>query len=150
MKGGSLKNLIIERYYNNKLFKDIECSIIIKNILEGLNHLHSQKIIHRDIKPENILLKDKNDLNSIKISDFGLSTFLQENEEKDDCGTLIYRCPELHKTSENTDIWACGFILYILASGGIHPIYKNEMNRKTYIELLTNIKEWSFPDTFPM
>jgi len=111
MKGGSLKNFIIEKHLNNSILRDLDCSIIIRNILEGLNHLHSQNIIHRDIKPENILLKDKNDLSSVKISDFGLSTIIQENEENEDCGTLIYMSPELHMTSENNDLWACGFIL---------------------------------------
>ncbi len=150
MKGGSLKNFIIEKHLNNSILRDLDCSIIIRNILEGLNHLHSQNIIHRDIKPENILLKDKNDLNSVKISDFGLSTIIQENEANEECGTLIYKCPEHYKTNENNDLWACGFILYILASGGLHPIYRNGMDRKTYIDHLTNIKEWSFPDTFPL
>jgi serine/threonine protein kinase len=150
MKGGSLKNFIIERYLNNFTLRDSDCSIILKNILEGLNHLHSQNIIHRDIKPDNILLKDKNDISSVKISDFGLSTIIQENQENQDCGTLIYMSPELHKTSENSDLWACGFILYILASGGLHPIYRNGMSLNTYMDNLTNIKEWSFPDTFPL
>jgi serine/threonine protein kinase len=31
-------------------------------------------VIHRDIKPENILVGNENDLSSVKISDFGLST----------------------------------------------------------------------------
>ena len=30
----------------------------IKELLNGLSHMHSLKIIHRDLKPENILLKN--------------------------------------------------------------------------------------------
>jgi serine/threonine protein kinase len=29
--------------------------------------------MHRDLKPENIMFEDENDLNSLKIVDFGLS-----------------------------------------------------------------------------
>jgi len=30
-------------------------------------------ICHRDIKPENIMFRDKNDINNLKLLDFGLS-----------------------------------------------------------------------------
>ncbi len=52
VEGGSLKDLIYEKYYSKEpFFKDSECSTIIKNILEGLEYIHSKKIMHRDIKP---------------------------------------------------------------------------------------------------
>jgi len=52
VEGGTLKDLIEEKYYSKEpFFKDSECSLIIKNILEGLYYIHSKKIIHRDIKP---------------------------------------------------------------------------------------------------
>ena len=45
-----------------------------KQILNGLAHMHEQKVIHRDLKPENILLKD----NVVKICDLGSSKVLDE------------------------------------------------------------------------
>ena len=42
-----------------------------------MSYLHQNKIVYRDLKPENILL----DLNgNLKITDFGLSKTLEENE----------------------------------------------------------------------
>jgi len=44
--------------------------------------LHDKNIAHRDIKPENILYQTLNKGENkylIKISDFGTSTFLEEN-----------------------------------------------------------------------
>jgi len=153
MEGGSLKDLIIKRYKKNSVFfTDQECSLIIKNILEGLGYLHSFNIIHRDIKPENIMLRNTDDLSSITICDFGFSTFLEEENDYTECGTMIYMAPELFKNQVNStiDCWACGFILYILCSGGMHPIYKHNMNSDMYMYKLQNIKEWTFPDEFPM
>lgn len=47
---------------------------IIKNILEGLNHLHRLGIVHSDIKPENIVLRDPNDFSSVCLIDFETCT----------------------------------------------------------------------------
>lgn len=51
------------------------------------------KVAHRDLKPENILLKDKmSDI--VKITDFGLSRFLDEGSYlKTLCGTPMYLAP---------------------------------------------------------
>lgn len=40
----------------------------MRDIVTGLEYLHSQHIIHRDVKPENLLLTSDG---HIKISDFG-------------------------------------------------------------------------------
>lgn len=46
----------------------------IKEILNGLHHMHELRIVHRDLKPENILLKN----GEVKICDFGSSKFIDE------------------------------------------------------------------------
>ena len=46
-------------------------SIILYNILCGINFLHSANIMHRDIKPANILINSECE---IKICDFGMAT----------------------------------------------------------------------------
>ena len=156
MKGGSLKQFIIERYKNkeNFLFRDEECALIMLNLLEGLNYIHNSHIIHRDIKPENIMLGDKTDFNSIKICDFGVSTTFLEQEEKRSsfCGTTIYMAPEIFnkQANETTDIWACGFILHILCGGGMHPIFRPSMKMDKYKDELKNMKDWELPEKFPM
>ena len=45
----------------------------MRNIISAVKYIHSKDVIHRDLKPENILLNNRNDFNSVKICDFGLS-----------------------------------------------------------------------------
>lgn len=98
------------------------------------------------------MLSKKGCLDMIKICDFGLSTNLDDSDSKK-CGTLIYMAPELfvnQSYNESIDSWACGFVLYILCSGGMHPLYQKEYDIDQYQECLKNLQDWDFPEKFPM
>ena len=147
IEGGNLKDLIIKRYIDNNvyLFRDSECSQIMKGILEALNYLHKKNIIHRDIKPENILFKTKDDLSSVIICDFGLAYQMSEYENSisGSCGTMIYMAPEilLKKNYDYlVDSFSAGIVLYILCSGGMHPFYTKGMSQKEYTEKIVRQK----------
>ena len=147
IEGGNLKDLIIKRYMDNNvyLFRDSECSQIMKGIFEAINYLHKKNIIHRDIKPENILFKNKDDLSSVILCDFGLAYKLNEYENSitGSCGTTIYMAPEilLKKNYDYlVDSFSAGIVLYILCSGGKHPFYTRGMSQKDYIEKIIQQK----------
>ena len=57
----------------HKKISEEEASLVLRQVLSAIAYLHNNQICHRDIKPENIMLSKENDLNSIKIIDFGLS-----------------------------------------------------------------------------
>ena len=108
-------NYLIKR---GKLLENL-AKIIFKQIIAGLQFLHTNNIVHRDIKPSNILI-DSN--NNIKIIDFGVSKILKKGEiMKDYCGTTLYMAPEIieRKGYEgySCDIWSAGVILYNMISG---------------------------------
>lgn len=57
-----------------------DAKLVFKQILRGLEEIHSKNIIHRDIKLENILLKRNAKGEYIcKIGDFGLARPIDNN-----------------------------------------------------------------------
>ena len=61
---GTLSTLIEEK---RKLEPDL-CVFYAAEIVEGLKHVHENKIMHRDLKPENLLIDEHRHL---KLIDFG-------------------------------------------------------------------------------
>lgn len=45
---------------------------LVSQVFHAFKYIHSKNILHRDIAPNNILIKTYDDMNLVKISDFGL------------------------------------------------------------------------------
>ena len=118
---------------NPEFFKNI----VIK-LATVLKELNSKGVMHRDIKPSNIYLKNENDLNSIKLGDFGCSIYIKENNSEP-IGTIIYSAPEIInnlKYDEKCDLWSLGITLYELYFGNIP--YGMNATTNTIIEAINN------------
>ncbi|KAK8896263.1 hypothetical protein M9Y10_014160 [Tritrichomonas musculus] len=105
-----------------------EAQLFTKQILETLRYVHMLGICHRDLKPENILL-DENGY--IKISDFGLSRFVNKNGiVETPCGSPCYASPECISghpyDGRKSDIWSAGVITYAMVTGQLPWTKRNQ------------------------
>ncbi|KAI8329394.1 kinase-like domain-containing protein, partial [Chlamydoabsidia padenii] len=87
---GDLFDFVAE---NQQVRDDTLVKSVFIQILDGIQHLHSQGIYHRDIKLENILLKSNDDDGdgafTCKVADFGLATRERYSLEFG-CGSTTY------------------------------------------------------------
>ncbi|ORM41477.1 Myosin light chain kinase A [Babesia sp. Xinjiang] len=117
VRGGELYDLINQR----RRLTEAHTHKIMCQLLQIVAYLHKCGIVHRDIKPENILITDKSDAATIKLTDFGLSTLCGPNELlTQPCGTLAYVAPEvltLQGYNQKADVWSVGVIMYLLLRG---------------------------------
>jgi serine/threonine protein kinase len=108
--GGDLLNYVRKR----RKLKESVAKVAMKQILDGLYHIHSKSILHRDIKLDNILLTSSGD---IKICDFGVSKLMTKGRRiKEQCGTPAYIAPEILREEGYegfaVDIWSSGGIIF--------------------------------------
>ena len=104
------------KQYPEKINKNLLCSFT-KQMLEGLEFIHSLFIIHADLKPENVMITNLKE-NRIKLIDFG-SSIINGTEKHTHFYKVsrYYRAPELVyelQFDEKIDIWSVGCILYEL------------------------------------
>ena len=60
------------------------------------DHLHQMGVMHRDIKPENFLLTSPADDATVKLADFGLSTYFAPGQRFTQIvGSAYYVAPEV-------------------------------------------------------
>ncbi|XP_058129332.1 myosin light chain kinase, smooth muscle-like [Anopheles ziemanni] len=97
-----------------------DCVIFVRQICQGVEHMHSRQIVHLDLKPENIMCATKTS-HEIKIIDFGLAQRLcASTPTRVLFGTPEFIAPEIinyEPISVQSDMWSIGVICYVLLSG---------------------------------
>uniref|UniRef100_A0A4W3I752 non-specific serine/threonine protein kinase n=1 Tax=Callorhinchus milii TaxID=7868 RepID=A0A4W3I752_CALMI len=114
----------------HKLMSEKEARSIVMQIANALRYLNEIKppIIHYDLKPGNILLVDGTACGEIKITDFGLSKIMDDDNynavdgmdlTSQGAGTYWYLPPECFvvgkeppKISNKVDVWSVGVIFF--------------------------------------
>lgn len=118
VSGGELFDFLAQK----ESLSEEEATQFIKQILDGVQYLHSRGIAHFDLKPENIMLLDRNAaLPRIKLIDFGLAHKIEPGADfKNIFGTPEFVAPEIVNYEQlglEADMWSIGVITYILLSG---------------------------------
>ena len=103
---------------------------MIKEILRGIDFLHSQNILHRDLKPSNVLV----DLEGhMRLADFGISRVLNEEETtvhtgakgtRDWMPTEVIEAinkEEIGRFKKKSDVQVAGMIAFFISTKGEHP-----------------------------
>ena len=92
-----LKNKLFERIVEKDHFSEKEAADTIRPVVDALGYCHAMGVAHRDLKPENLLYSSKDAGAIIKISDFGLARFINDEVMTTQCGTPGYVGKKIRK-----------------------------------------------------
>lgn len=164
LSGGELFDQIAEA----GSFTEKQAAQVMREITKGVAYLHKNNVCHGDLKPENILTKSKKWPLEVKLCDFGLANFVQDDAADEEelemaiskapvdkgavagyVGTPGYVAPEIVKREPYgpaVDMWACGVVLYIMLSGKMPFFGRNDaecLKRTAEGKYAFPAREWS-------
>lgn len=120
-----------------------------RSMAAAIQHCHKNHVVHRDLKPENFLFASDSEDAELKLTDFGLSHYIETmdsvihdvrhqectpypypmckhspfhvNTHTQACGSAYYIAPEVFTRhyTRSADVWSLGVILYLLLSGTV-------------------------------
>ena len=156
-------------FINKRYFTSEDTLCFWKQLICGVNYLHSHGIAHRDIKPENLLLTSTG---CLKITDFGvaevfsgehpggqaacgergMNTSEMRKSAPGICGSMPYVAPEVLRKEDEydprpLDVWSCAIIFFTMRFYGFPWLSANPRHEK-YAQFKKGWDDWllSHPD----
>ena len=115
-----------------------------KNLILALRALEDAKIVHCDLKPENIVIAHKDQLDSVRLIDFGGAT---QEGQLGHTKTKQYASPEQLNAFPLTcksDVYSMGLIIGMLIIDSLVPVelQSNEFKKFFYEQSRYNNQLW--------
>ena len=146
-------DIALEKHFSKhrKGYSELELWFIMNQFNKIFFKMTQNNVIHRDLKLKNIMIKyNKNDKNlgfTLKLSDFGFSKFLfDEDITYTELGTPATQAPEIKiekKYNNKCDLWSVGVIIYKLL---FNKLPFKSKRKKDLIQELANWKEVELPE----
>ena len=104
---------------------EVDCEVLVRRLLEALEHVHAARIVHRDVKPANVLMGRDG---RARLTDFGIAqpedaTHLTQAGGV--MGTMRYLAPEVlggEPATPVSDLYALGMLLRDCVEPGEGPL----------------------------
>lgn len=121
VSGTSLADIIKE---SHRLGVNRTAKLILQ-IVKGLEHAHQNRVIHRDLKTSNILVSREDDIEVVKIVDFGIAKIAEEGIQSltstgEIFGSPFYMSPEQcsgEQLDGRSDIYSLGCVTFECLTG---------------------------------
>ncbi|KAM8800150.1 tyrosine-protein kinase BTK [Eudromia elegans] len=139
MANGCLLNFLRE---SRQRFQPAELLEMCKDVCEAMEYLESKQFLHRDLAARNCLV---NDQGIVKVSDFGLSRYVLDDEYTSSMGSKFpvrWSPPEVllySKFSSKSDVWAFGVLMWEVYSLGKMP-YERFNNSETTEHVIQGLR----------